>query len=76
MTIKQRGLCFKNQELFIALEDLDRTGKLRKTSYKERVNFTLDEELMNRLRSYCIKNKIRMSNKVEDLIKEFLDKEK
>jgi len=71
---KAKKVINENQELFVALEDLDRTGKLRKGSYKERVNFTLDEELVNRLRSYCKKNNIKMSNHVEGLIKEFLAK--
>jgi hypothetical protein len=54
------------------LEELDRTGKLRKASYKERVNFTIDSEVMLAFRRYCEKQSVSMSNKVENLIKDFL----
>lgn len=62
----------ENQELFEALEELDRTGKLRKVRYKERFNFTIDEETMNQFRSYCQKNNIKMSAIIEALIKQKL----
>jgi len=71
---KAKKVIHENQELFVALEEFDRTGKLSKVSYKERYNFTIDEDTMNRLRSYCKKKNIKMSNKIEDLIKEFLKK--
>jgi len=61
-----------NQDMFTALEELDRTGKLRKAKYKKRFNFTLDEDLMIKFRSHCLKNSINMSGKIEKLIKDFL----
>ncbi|MBN2454376.1 hypothetical protein JXB11_02415 [Candidatus Woesearchaeota archaeon] len=64
----------ENQDMFLVLEELDRTGKLRKLSYKTRQNFTIDEQVMNKFRSYCAKNSINMSGKVEELIKDFLQK--
>jgi len=69
---KAKKIIEENKGLFESLEELDRTGKLRKSSYKERTTFTLDEELMNRLRSYCIKNDMKMSAVIERLVKEFL----
>ena len=71
---KARKIIQENKGLFETLEELDRTGKLRKANYKERYNFTLDEELMIRFRSYCKKNNMKMSSVVEDLIKGFLEK--
>ena len=65
-----------NAELFMLLEELDRTGKLRKLAYKKRENFTIDEDLMNDFRAYCKRSNIKMSNKVEDLIASFLKREK
>ena len=63
----------KEKEPYLnALEELDRTGRLRKTIYKERVTFTIDEAMMIKFRDYCKKNSISMSNKVESLIREFL----
>lgn len=62
----------ENQDLFIALEDLDKTGKLSKVAYKVRATFTIDEDLFNRFRSHCKKKHIKMSNVVEDLIRKEL----
>ena len=72
---KAKKLIKENKGLFEALEELDRTGKLRKSSYKGRYNFTLDENLMNELKSYCLKNNMKMSAVIEKLIKEFLKRE-
>ncbi len=71
-----RKVINENQELFVALEELDRTGKLKKIKYKQRVDFTIDEDVMAKFRGYCRKRSIKLSNKVEDLIRDFLMKEK
>ncbi|PIN87335.1 hypothetical protein COV19_00440 [Candidatus Woesearchaeota archaeon CG10_big_fil_rev_8_21_14_0_10_44_13] len=71
---KARKIIKENKGLFETLEEFDRTGKLRKANYKGRYNFTIDEELMNKLRSYCLKNDMKMSAVVEGLIKDFLKK--
>ena len=69
---KTRKLINENQDLFATLEELDRTGKLRKAKYKGRYTFTIDEDLMNRFKSYCEKNHITMSGIVEELVQRFL----
>ena len=66
----------KNQDLLNVLEEYDRTGKLRKHTYKTRVNFTVDEDLFNAFRSYCKKNGINMSAKMESYMKKELEKKK
>ncbi len=66
-----RKVVAENQDLFIALEELDRTGKLVKTRRKERVTFTIDEEVIRKFRTKC-KNK-NMSQIVEGLIEKFMD---
>ena len=71
---KAKKVIAKNQDALNALEELDRTGKLRKTSYKTRVSFTIDEELFNKFRNHCKKNGINMSGKIESYIKEELKK--
>lgn len=63
----------ENQDLFVALEELDRTGRLVKTRRKERVNFTIDEEVMRKFRAYC-DNRMKMSQIVEDLIRKLVEK--
>lgn len=69
---RAKKIISENKGLFESLEELDRTGKLRKASYKERFTFTIDEGLMNRFKSYCNKNNMKMSAVIEKLIKEFL----
>lgn len=62
----------EKQDLFTVFEELDRTGIFRKASYKKRVNFTIDEDLFNRFRSYCKKKGIVMSAKLEQYIRKEL----
>lgn len=66
----------KNQDLFVTLEELDRTGKLRKAVYKGKYSITVDEQLMSDFRSYCQKNGLKMSSVIEKLIKEYLREKK
>lgn len=69
---RAKVLVKENQAMFVSLEELDKTGKLRKSRYKGRYNFTLDEDLMQEFRSYCLKNSINMSAKIENMVKEYL----
>ena len=61
-----------NKDLLEALEEFDRTGQLSKPSYKERATFTIDMGLLKKFRAYCEKHNQKMSNVVEELIKEML----
>lgn len=65
-------LVHQNSDLLEALAEFDRTGQLRKVKVKERVNFTLDTELMRKLRSYCQKHGLKMSNVIEKTLKKEL----
>lgn len=67
-----KGIIKENEEYLTLLEELDRTGKLRKARYKERVNFTIDEQVLNEFRRYCEDNNLKMSGLIESMIKEFL----
>lgn len=66
---KITDLVEENKDFLEALEEFDRTGQLRKVSYKERVTFTIDEDLIAKFRAYCKKNDLKMSTLVEKLIK-------
>ena len=61
-------------EVFDALEEYDRTHRLKKVNYKERANFTIDSNLLRRFRDYCQKNGMKMSAKIEQFIKQGLEK--
>ena len=63
----------KNQHLFLTLEELDRTGKLRKASYKGRYSISIDEQVMSEFNAYCKKHGLKMSSVIENLIKEYLN---
>lgn len=65
-------LVHQNSDLLEALAEFDRTGQLRKITAKERVNFTLDAELMRRFRSYCRQHSLKMSNVLEKMLKKEL----
>ena len=71
---KAKEVIAKNQDLLNVFEEYDRTGKLRKSSYKVRVNFTVDEDLFNSFRSYCKRNGINMSARIESYMKRGLEK--
>ncbi len=58
-------------ELFEALLEYERTGKLPKITYKKRVNFTIDSEIFREFRNYCEKRGLNMSN----LIERFMEKQ-
>lgn len=66
---KAKEVIARNQDVLNALEELDRTGKLRKLNYKTRVSFTIDEEIFNKFRSYCKQNGINMSGRIENYIR-------
>lgn len=69
---KAKKIIAENQELLTVFEELDRTGKFRKRSYKARVTFTIDESLLGEFRNYCRKNGYNMSAKIEGRIREML----
>ena len=69
---KAKEVIAKNQDVLAVFEELDRTGKFRKRTYKVKVNFTIDEELFNKFRSYCKENGINMSGRIESYLRKEL----
>ena len=59
-------------EPFRALEEYDRTLKLRRWDNKVRVNFTIDPAVYKMFKSYCEKQGYKMSTVVERLVKKAL----
>ena len=58
----------ENPEVFDALLELERTGKVPKFTKKERVDVTIDSEILRKFRTYCEKNKLKISNLIEKLM--------
>ena len=71
---KAKEVIARNQDVITVFEELDRTGRFRKRTYKIRAAFTLDEELFNRFRAYCKENGINMSGRIELFIREEVKK--
>lgn len=62
----------QNPEVFEALMEFERTKKLLKLTRKERINITIDSDLLRKFRSYCRKNNKVISRVVESYIKKEL----
>ena len=71
---KAKEIIAKNQDVITVFEELDRTGRFKKRTYKTKAAFTLDEDLFNEFRNYCKKNGINMSGKIESYLREELRK--
>ncbi|MEK6874137.1 MAG: hypothetical protein AABX52_00090, partial [Nanoarchaeota archaeon] len=67
-TVKQ--IVAKYPDMFDALEEYDRTRRLRKLSYKQRANFTIDADLLRRFRAYCQQHGYNMSRLIEKNVRE------
>lgn len=59
----------KHPEAFEAMLEFERTKKLPRPKYKERINFTLDKNLVRQFRIYAKSRNQKMSNIVEELIR-------
>jgi hypothetical protein len=57
-------------EMFAVLEEYDRTRKLRKISYKQRANFTIDATTLQQFRRYCREHGCNMSKLLEQFMRE------
>lgn len=62
----------EHPEVFEALLEYERTGKLPKPNPKERANFTIDAKLLRAYRSYCRKHGYTMSARIEKSIEQEL----
>ncbi len=58
----------KHPEMFEALLEYERTGKLLKPNPKERANFTIDAKLLRQYRAYCRDKGYKMSSRIERFI--------
>ena len=55
-----------------ALMEYEKTRKLPKTIYRERINLTIDENILKKFKEYCRGKNINMSKLIESHIKEEL----
>ena len=71
-----RDIIKNNPEVFEALMEFERTKKIPKLTRKERINITIDSDLIKKFRDYCRKNNKVMSQVIERNIKEELGKKR
>lgn len=64
----------EHPELFEALLEYERTGKLPKPNPKERANFTIDAKLLRSYRTYCRQHGYKMSARIEKFIEQEIKK--
>jgi hypothetical protein len=64
----------RNPQVFEALAEYDRTRKLPKTIYRERVNFTIDGILLRKFKAHAQEKGLNMSRVIEKYMKEELKK--
>ena len=62
----------ENPRAFDALVEFERTGKLPKVTYRERLNITIDGTLLKKFKSYCQEHNYNMSRLIETYIKKEL----
>lgn len=61
-------------EVFEALLEFERTGKLPKVFYKVRANFTIDAALLRKFRTHCRREGKKMSSVIERYIEQEMAK--
>lgn len=69
---KVRKIIKENPRMFEALLEYEKTGKLPRVNYRERINLTIDNNLLKKFKRYCKENNYNMSRLIEKHIKEEL----
>ncbi|MBI4141709.1 hypothetical protein HY484_02175 [Candidatus Woesearchaeota archaeon] len=68
-----RRIIRERPEVFEALMEFERTKRLPKTSYRERINLTIDSFLLRKFKRYCQGRNLNMSRLIEKHMKEELN---
>ncbi|MEM3126827.1 MAG: hypothetical protein QW331_02040 [Candidatus Woesearchaeota archaeon] len=64
----------ENPELFEALMEFERTGKVPKLNRKKHIDLTIDEDVLRKFKAYCQKQGYNMSKLIEKHMVEELTK--
>ena len=62
----------RHAALFEALAEYDRTGRLPRLSYKKRIDITIDAALLRKLKEYCRKHNLKLSQMIEKQVKSII----
>ncbi len=64
----------ENPELFEALMEFERTGKIPKLNRKKHIDLTIDDGVLRKFRSYCQEHSYNVSRLIEKKMVEELSK--
>ena len=59
----------EHPQVFEALEEYDRTRKMPRTVYRERINLTINGDLLKKFRKHAREKGLNMSRVIESYIK-------
>ena len=68
-----KRIIHENPEIFEALVEFERTKKLPKVNYRQRINLTIDHHLLQKFKKHCKEKGINMSKLVENYMREELN---
>lgn len=68
-----RKIIRERPEVFEALLEFERTKRLPKTTYRQRLNITIDSNLLKKFKHYCREKNLNMSRVIEKYVKEELE---
>lgn len=71
--LRAKKMIKENPRMFDALLEFERSGKLPKITYRERINLTIDGNLLKKFKRYCQERGYNMSRLIEKHIKEELN---
>ena len=71
---RAKQIIHENPEVFEALLEYERTKKLPRVNFRERVNLTIDHYLLMKFKKYCREQNLNMSRLIEKQIKKELEK--
>ena len=60
----------KHPEIASALDEFERTKKIRKFTYRKRLDITIDENILKQFKAYCSQHGLNMSRVIESHLKE------
>ena len=69
-----RRIIRENPDAFEALMEFERTKRLPRTTYRQRINLTIDNVLLRKFKGYCRSRNLNMSRLLEKHIKEELQR--
>ncbi len=72
---RARKIIDRYPEIFESLEEYERTRKLPKIYRRQRLNITIDENILRDFKAYCRKKNINMSRFLEKKMLEELKKD-